>query len=170
MKEGDSQIPTCPKCGAPMVERRRYRDNAIFLGCSRFPECKGIRQADRHYGLHRMIWEKKYGPIPDGYDIHHRDGNEEFNPEDCSNFLLVTRRQHKHIHNLARRMHKKYGWSLLTTTEKWMEGHLTVMATGVIMINEEQMKKYDKNVFGSTKGGDKYKRIGTGNDKEKSKD
>jgi DNA topoisomerase-1 len=31
----------CPKCGAPMVQRQGPR--GAFLGCSRFPACKGTR-------------------------------------------------------------------------------------------------------------------------------
>ena len=38
--------PACPTCGAPMIERRRRADGAPFLGCSRFPACRGIRSAD----------------------------------------------------------------------------------------------------------------------------
>jgi hypothetical protein len=31
----------CPRCGSPMVMRSGSRGN--FLGCSRFPECRGTR-------------------------------------------------------------------------------------------------------------------------------
>ena len=33
----------CPRCGAAMVERRERSSGAGFLGCSRFPECRGTR-------------------------------------------------------------------------------------------------------------------------------
>lgn len=35
----------CPKCGAPMVERHRKSDGAAFYGCSKYPQCRGTRQA-----------------------------------------------------------------------------------------------------------------------------
>lgn len=35
----------CPKCGAKMVLRHRKSDGAEFYGCSRYPQCRGIRQA-----------------------------------------------------------------------------------------------------------------------------
>jgi Topoisomerase DNA binding C4 zinc finger len=38
----------CPDCGAPMAERiaRRGRNaGSRFLGCSRFPDCRGTRSA-----------------------------------------------------------------------------------------------------------------------------
>lgn len=35
--------PTCPRCGSPMVARRKRSSGEPFLGCSRFPECRGTR-------------------------------------------------------------------------------------------------------------------------------
>jgi len=38
----------CPECGAPMVERiarRGFNAGNRFLGCSRFPVCRGTRSA-----------------------------------------------------------------------------------------------------------------------------
>lgn len=33
----------CPKCGSDMVERVKRRTGEHFLGCKRFPRCRGIR-------------------------------------------------------------------------------------------------------------------------------
>ncbi len=35
----------CPKCGAKMVLRHRKSDGVAFYGCSRYPQCRGTRQA-----------------------------------------------------------------------------------------------------------------------------
>jgi ssDNA-binding Zn-finger/Zn-ribbon topoisomerase 1 len=35
---------TCPVCFGPMRERRRRRDNHPFLGCQKFPKCRGTRE------------------------------------------------------------------------------------------------------------------------------
>ena len=35
----------CPKCGAKMVLRHRKSDGAAFYGCSKYPQCRGTRQA-----------------------------------------------------------------------------------------------------------------------------
>jgi ssDNA-binding Zn-finger/Zn-ribbon topoisomerase 1 len=37
-------VPVCPTCGATMVARRRRSDGEPFWGCSRFPQCRGIRE------------------------------------------------------------------------------------------------------------------------------
>lgn len=44
---------------------------------------------------HRMIWERHFGPIPEGYEMHHIDHNRLNN--DISNLMLVTPLEHKRI-------------------------------------------------------------------------
>ena len=42
------QEPTCPRCGATMVERKASRGataGQYFWGCSRYPSCRGTRSA-----------------------------------------------------------------------------------------------------------------------------
>ena len=34
----------CPLCGNAMVLRHRRQDGLPFMGCSRFPGCRGVRQ------------------------------------------------------------------------------------------------------------------------------
>jgi hypothetical protein len=46
---------------------------------------------------HVWVWEQAYGPIPDGYQIHHRDGDKRNN--DLANLQLVTPTEHKRIHS-----------------------------------------------------------------------
>lgn len=50
--------------------------------------------------LHRAIWEDANGPIPDGCDIHHIDGDS-FNNE-LSNLECVNRSEHLRQHTLER--------------------------------------------------------------------
>ncbi len=41
------EIPSCPKCGAPMILRTATKGEnkgSQFWGCSKFPKCRGIRQ------------------------------------------------------------------------------------------------------------------------------
>jgi len=45
---------------------------------------------------HRRVWERHYGPIPRGYEIHHIDGNRKNN--DLENLKLVTIQEHYDIH------------------------------------------------------------------------
>lgn len=39
---GDSAVPSCPKCGMPMVRRTRKSDGGQFWGCPNFPKCRGV--------------------------------------------------------------------------------------------------------------------------------
>lgn len=46
VEEGETAVPDCPKCGAPMALRTAQRGpNAgnQFWGCSNYPQCRGIR-------------------------------------------------------------------------------------------------------------------------------
>src|SRR5450759_2897260 len=53
---------------------------------------------------HRWVWEQANGPIPDGYEIHHRD----FNPanNELSNLELVTSEWHNNYHQRLREKHR----------------------------------------------------------------
>lgn len=37
-------VTTCPRCGADLVERTNRQSGEKFLGCSRFPRCRGTRR------------------------------------------------------------------------------------------------------------------------------
>lgn len=52
----------------------------------------------RNVAVHRYVWEKRYGAIPPGYQIHHKDGNR-WN-WDISNLELVTASDHGRYHAL----------------------------------------------------------------------
>ena len=34
---------SCPRCGSPMAERRNRKTSDAFLGCTRYPACRGTR-------------------------------------------------------------------------------------------------------------------------------
>lgn len=50
--------------------------------------------------LHRAIWASANGPIPDGHDVHHKDGDTFNNALD--NLALIESRQHVREHTLER--------------------------------------------------------------------
>ena len=45
---------------------------------------------------HRVVWEQYNGPVPKGYEIHHRDGNRLNNA--IENLEMVTPLAHKRLH------------------------------------------------------------------------
>jgi hypothetical protein len=47
--------------------------------------------------LHRLIWQSVYGPIPKGYEIHHRDGNKMNN--EIANLSLLKHGDHTSFHS-----------------------------------------------------------------------
>lgn len=50
--------------------------------------------------IYIYLWEKYHGPIPEGYVIHHKDGNH-YNNCLC-NLELMTRAEHIRIHDINR--------------------------------------------------------------------
>ncbi len=46
---------------------------------------------------HRFVWEQHNGPIPEGYYVHHVDGNPKNN--DISNLVLLAPRPHRARHS-----------------------------------------------------------------------
>jgi hypothetical protein len=54
-------------------------------------------KGDKRKSLHRYIWEEANGLIPEGYHIHHIDGNRKNN--ELINLQLVTPGEHNKIHH-----------------------------------------------------------------------
>lgn len=50
--------------------------------------------------LHIAIWEFHNGPVPKGFDVHHKDENPFHN--DISNFELISNSKHRSDHTLKR--------------------------------------------------------------------
>lgn len=63
------------------------------------PTAKGyirLRRDKKAKMEHVLIWEQQHGPIPEGMQIHHIDGNKKNN--NISNLQLVSVIEHKRIH------------------------------------------------------------------------
>lgn len=57
---------------------------------------KGIKIAGKKTDEHRLVWERAYGPIPEGMVIHHKNYNKHDNS--LSNLELLTYEEHNEIH------------------------------------------------------------------------
>ena len=68
----------------------------IFNG-KKYHKYSHERYFSRHdVRLHRAVWEYYNGPIPEGYDVHHKDGNAENN--DISNLEVISTTEHAKLH------------------------------------------------------------------------
>ena len=78
--------------------------------------------------MYRKIYEQHYGKIPDGYHIHHKDGNHANNV--VHNLQCVTAQEHYDIHKAQ----GDYGacWALMVT------GHISVTPEERAMLVREQ--------------------------------
>lgn len=50
----------------------------------------------RRVRLHTYVWEKHYGPVPDGYDVHHIDRDPSNN--EISNLIIMPESEHHAMH------------------------------------------------------------------------
>lgn len=60
----------------------------------------GYYASGRSIKLHRYVWEKENGKIPEGYHIHHKDFkiNKNLN-NDISNLQCLSKSDHRKLHN-----------------------------------------------------------------------
>lgn len=114
---------------------------------NRYPNSKNLshqRYFQRSGGdnLHRAIWRHHNGPIPDGHDIHHRDGD--WNNNDISNLECITKADHykqhyqytsefnsrpEQLEHLDRVREKAAGWHKSDEGREW---HRNVSAKALI--------------------------------------
>jgi len=73
--------------------QEHYRQWGIWITAQGYPV---IKCAGKETRLHCFVWEEVNGPIPKGYEIHHKDFNKlNWNLE---NLELLTRMDHRRIH------------------------------------------------------------------------
>jgi hypothetical protein len=75
-----------------MTQRSPARGSITPFGYRRIT-CKDRKQRFEHV----IVWESHHGPIPEGMELHHRNGNKLDNR--LENLMLVTRLEHKRIHS-----------------------------------------------------------------------
>lgn len=72
-------------------------------------KCKLQKSGYYNFGrkrLHRVIWEDVHGPIPKGFDIHHKDGNKQNNS--IYNLECISHSDHLSLH--MKICHKRHAW------------------------------------------------------------
>ena len=82
---------------------KKGRKGTIGKNGYRMFSIKKMGTMDRKYE-HREIWEQNYGPIPKGYQIHHKDGNKLNNS--IGNLEMLP----NHLHLKKHAIENKLGW------------------------------------------------------------
>lgn len=67
---------------------QKFNGESYYL-CGSYYQRKGKR-------LHRSVWEFHNGEIPNGYHVHHKDGNKDNNQ--ISNLMLLDGSKHLSVH------------------------------------------------------------------------
>lgn len=77
----------------PEIDRYKWRKNSSGYIVR---DINLVGQKRQRIYQHRAIYELHYGPIPDGYELHHK--NEVKDDNRLENIMCVTREQHKWLH------------------------------------------------------------------------
>ena len=75
------------------MERKVIVDGMSFIASGR----DYLYNSNTRQYLHRYLWEREYGKIPEGYEIHHKDKNPLNN--DLNNLELLSSTEHKKLHS-----------------------------------------------------------------------
>lgn len=97
------------RAGAKMRPRHKYlKPKVAFNGSVYTWSSKGYyrRTSEPRTILHHDIWEFHHGPIPDGYEVRHRDRDQHNN--DISNLVCVTKADSTRMHHPRRRLPRKW--------------------------------------------------------------
>lgn len=90
------------------IQRMNKIEGSLSTISGKIQEFEGVRyylipsgyyRANSRLGgarIHRVVWEHYNGPIPEGYVVHHIDGDKTNN--DISNLAIMDDGQHKRLH------------------------------------------------------------------------
>lgn len=94
------------------MDRNEKGQFVYTTGAGRY---KRILKDGHNLQMHRYIWEQKNGAIPEGYVIHHINGNKLDNR--IENLACISTKEHNLIHSKDRKI-----WNAgltVETSEKW---------------------------------------------------
>ena len=82
-----------------------YPKCVVYKGTKYFLQSTGRYYQDGHRDaperlLHRRIWADAHGPIPEGYAVHHKNGD--WTDNSLENLELLEAGEHQRIHQLER--------------------------------------------------------------------
>lgn len=86
--------------------------------------------------LHRYVWEKHNGAIPNGFEIHHKDENK-FN-FDINNLEMITIKEHHKKHAIK----NKLGTSNKGSTKNYISGFCNNKRIEIIAYNNNDEIKF----------------------------
>lgn len=82
--------------------------------------------------FHRFIWECANGEIPEGFDVHHKDGDKLNNS--IFNLELMERFEHNHLHKSGEN-HPLYGKKMSDETrEKMSKSHMGKHSVSIVQL------------------------------------
>jgi hypothetical protein len=95
-----------------------YKGERFYIQTSGSYFQSGRKNVDERL-LHRRIWADNFGPIPPGFDIHHKDDN--WRNNDPLNLEPILQSEHRRLHMTARNNTAQGRATMLSGLEKARE-------------------------------------------------
>lgn len=87
-----------------------YKDCSRMTRCGRDSTYKQVRifgkQGSLFGTIGRLVWVFTFGEVPEGWDVHHIDGNKL--DDRITNLCILTKKEHQRIHASERYGHTEY--------------------------------------------------------------
>jgi hypothetical protein len=78
---------------------QHFNGRAYYRRCEGYYAAAFLSERKTRY-MHRDVWEHYNGPIPDGYEVHHKDSDRAHNA--IGNLELLSGAEHARLHMLER--------------------------------------------------------------------
>ena len=117
------------------AENKIYYDGHLvnFSSSTGYPT---IWNGEKNILLHRYVWEKYNGKIPEGYEIHHKDKNRK--NYDVNNLVLVSAKDHHQHHALENGLGKSNKGRVKNYASGFCKG-----ATPVMLIKDDKVLEFE---------------------------
>lgn len=86
-----------------IMKNKKTKYGRVGLSLDGYYKVTSIKEGNCGKYLHRLIYEEEYGKIPDGYHIHHKDGDKLNNNIDNLECLSASNHGKTHKHSIETR-------------------------------------------------------------------
>lgn len=130
-----------------MSTSRTFRGKRVYISSRGYPclACVG-----GYVSIHEIVWEEANGSVPDGYLIHHTNGDK--SDYRLENLELMTRAEHGLVHSKKARRRNNGVWEKLCCgCEDWFELEEMHVSGRCLGCEHKRRKAYQREYYWKTR-------------------